>query len=82
MKPVFKATMVRDCTATGGIVAQCLYTFSLYPDMTYVVRLCGGECGRGHLGNPKYGVETIFRIMESSLEKVIREHTKEEINHV
>jgi len=78
MKHIFHAVIKCPCTTTNGEKAECTYSVSLYPDMTYKVRWCGQIMGKGTLELPEYGTWTIFGLLEGKLREVIQERTKEE----
>lgn len=75
MRPIFKATMNCDCTdPMDNSSGKCLYTVSLYPDMTYVVRWCGQIVDDGTVYSPRYGPRDISRLFERKLEEIIKTH--------
>jgi hypothetical protein len=75
MKPVFQIIMYSDCETVHGEKTTCIYSVSLYPDLSFKVKHCGDVISNGEITLPKYGAQQILRPFEERLQRIINEHS-------
>lgn len=75
MKPrVFFMRLMCKCTTATGADDICPYTITVYDDLSYIVRWCGGVSSRGTIPPGKYSAQHLYRIFEHKLMEELNRH--------